>query len=54
MSLIGQQEIQRIRLRELGFQPKRWQLVLNTVPFLLAAKINEPGFSLSQAKGASE
>lgn len=41
MASIGQQEMQIIRLRELGFQPTRWQLILNTVPFLLAAKFHE-------------
>lgn len=47
MSSIGQKEIQLIRLRELGFQPTRWQLILNTVPFLLAAKFHELSFRLS-------
>src|SRR5450759_633160 len=32
MPSIGQQEMQLIRRRELGFQPTRWQLILNTVP----------------------
>lgn len=41
MSSIGQQEIQIIRHRELGFRPKRWQLLLNTMPFLLAARFHE-------------
>jgi Glycosyl transferase family 2 len=41
MPSIGQQEMQLIRRRELGFQPTRWQLILNTVPFLLAAKFHE-------------
>ena len=41
MSSIGQEEIQFIRFRELGYQPARWQLILNTVPFLLAAKFHE-------------
>jgi len=41
MSSIGQQEIRLIRHRELGFQPTRWQLILNTVPFLLASKLHE-------------
>lgn len=41
MSSIGQQEIRIIHRRELGFQPTRWQLILNTVPFLLAAKFYE-------------
>lgn len=46
LSSIGQQEIQRIRHRELGFQPTRWQLILNIVPFLLAAKLHELCFYL--------
>lgn len=41
MSSIGQEEIRIIRHRELGFQPTRWQLILNTAPFLLAAKFHE-------------
>lgn len=44
--LIGQQEIRRIRHRELGFQPTRWQLISNIVPFLLAAKLHELCFYL--------
>lgn len=43
---IGQQEIRTIRRRELGFQPTRWQLILNTLPFLLAAKSHELSFKL--------
>jgi len=50
MSSIGQQEIQRLRLRELGFQPTRWQLILNTIPFLLAAKLHELGFIFRLAR----
>lgn len=46
MSSIGQQEIRIIRHRELGFQPTRWQLILNTAPFLLAAKFYELSFKL--------
>ena len=41
MSSIGQEEIRFIRLRELGFKPTRWQLILNTVPFLLSSKFHE-------------
>ncbi len=41
MSSIGQQEIQLIRRRELGFQPTRWQVIFHTLPFLLAAKFHE-------------
>ena len=41
ISSIGQQEIQLIRCRELGFLPTRWQIILNTAPFLLAAKFYE-------------
>jgi glycosyltransferase involved in cell wall biosynthesis len=41
MSSIGQDEIRLIRIRELGFQPARWQLIINTLPFLLAAKLHE-------------
>jgi hypothetical protein len=54
MSSIGRQEIQLIRRRELGFQPTRWQLILNTVPFLLAAKFHELclGFSPGRRIGA--
>jgi len=46
MSSIGQQEIRIIRRRELGFHPTRWQLILNTAPFLLAAKFHELSFKL--------
>ena len=46
MSSIGQEEIRIIRLRELGFQPTRWQLILSTVPFLLSAKFHELGIRL--------
>lgn len=46
MSSIGQHEIRAIRRRELGFQPTRWQLILNTVPFLLAARFYELSLKL--------
>lgn len=39
MLLIGQQDTRSIQRRELGFQPVRWQSILNCAPFLLAAKI---------------
>lgn len=50
LSSIGQEEIRIIRLRELGFQPARWRVILNTAPFLLAAKFSELclGFSLER------
>ena len=51
MSSVGQQEIQIIRRRELGFQPTRWQLILNTVPFLLVAKFHELGLSMERRIG---
>lgn len=38
---IGQQEIQAIRFRELGFQPTKIQVIINTFPLLLAAKFYE-------------
>jgi glycosyltransferase involved in cell wall biosynthesis len=41
MTLTGQNEMKRLRYRELGFQPTRWQLVTSIVPFLLIAKLNE-------------
>ncbi len=41
MSAVGQKEMGDIRFRELGFRPTRWQLMLNTAPFLLAAKFRE-------------
>jgi glycosyltransferase involved in cell wall biosynthesis len=44
ISSIGQQEMQLLRRRELGFQPTPRQVILNTAPFLLAAKFYE--FSL--------
>lgn len=50
MSSIGQQEIQIIRYRELGFRPTRWQLILNTMPFLMAAKFHELGLGLGLGK----
>lgn len=46
LSSIGQQEIRRIRHRELGFQPTRCQLIPNILPFLLAAKLHELCFYL--------
>lgn len=52
MSSIGHEEIKFIRLRELGFQPTRWQLILNTAPFLLAAKLYEIFFHLGIKRGA--
>lgn len=51
MSSIGQEEIRLIRFRELGFQPARWQLILNTLPFLLAAKLHEILFCCGIKKG---
>lgn len=41
MSSIGEEEMRIIRRRELGFQPTRRQVILNTLPFLLAAKFRE-------------
>jgi len=41
MVSVGRQEIQKIRQRELGFYPERWLLILNIMPFLLAAKFYE-------------
>lgn len=41
ISSIGQQEIQVIRRRELGYQPTRFDVILNTAPFLMAAKVRE-------------
>lgn len=48
---IGQQEIQKIRHRELGFQPTRWQLIANIVPFLLVAKFHELSYRLCLVRG---
>jgi glycosyltransferase involved in cell wall biosynthesis len=52
MSSIGQEEIQIIRRRELGFQPTRRQLILNTAPFLMAAKFHELGIKLGLARSS--
>lgn len=51
MFSIGQEEIRAIRSRELGFQPARWQLIINTLPFLLAAKFKELCLSLGFTRG---
>jgi len=53
MSSIGQDEIRQIRFRELGFQPARWQLILNTLPFLLVAKLHEIFFRCAIKKSDS-
>lgn len=54
ISSIGQQEIQIIRCRELGYQPTRLEVILNTAPFLLAAKVREliHSFVFRRFKGA--
>ena len=38
---IGREEIQKIRSRELGFEPTQWQITLNTISFLISAKFCE-------------
>lgn len=48
LSSVGQQEIQSLRHSELGFQPSRWQLILNILPFLLSAKCHELSLKLRQ------
>lgn len=48
---IGQQEIKKIRHRELGCQPTRWQLIANIAPFLLAAKFHELIYKLCLVRG---
>ena len=43
MSTVGESEIQKLRLRELGFNPPRLQVQLNAAPFLLKARLCEIG-----------
>ena len=41
MPSTGQEEMQKLHLRELGFLPSHRQVILNILPYLLAAKIHE-------------
>lgn len=43
MTSVGQQEMQMLRRRSLGYTPTRWQLIFNTVPFLLRTRLLEIG-----------
>ena len=43
MTSIGQQEMDILRRRALGYTPTRFQLILNTVPFLLRTRLLEIG-----------
>jgi GT2 family glycosyltransferase len=52
LTSLGHQEMQLIRLRELGFQPGRWQINANIASFLLAAKLNEIRYRFCQKIGA--
>lgn len=51
---IGEQEMQKIRKRELGYHPTRKQLILNIIPFLLAAKYYEIRYRLLKSLGGSK
>lgn len=53
MSTVGQQEIDDIHLRELGFLPTRRQLILHTLPYLLAARCRELGTALALRPGVA-
>lgn len=46
MSSSGNEEMQRLRCRVLGFSPTRWHLILNTAPYVLAAKLHEIKYKL--------
>lgn len=46
MASIGKEEMQRLHCRELGFIPTRWQRIMRTAPYLLAAKLHELSFKL--------
>jgi glycosyltransferase involved in cell wall biosynthesis len=43
MTSVGQQEMQILRRRALGYAPTRWQLIMNTIPFLLRTRLLEIG-----------
>ncbi len=43
MTSVGQQEMQILRRRSLGYTPTRLQLIFNTVPFLLRTRLLEIG-----------
>ena len=43
MTSIGQQEMQILRRRALGYAPTRLQLIFNTIPFLLRTRLIEIG-----------
>jgi len=43
MSSVGQQEMQLLRRRALGYAPTRLQLIMNTIPFLLRTRLLEIG-----------
>lgn len=54
MPSIGQQEIQLIRLRELGYMPTRLQLIINTLPYFLSARLHEVGFMFDMYRSKHE
>lgn len=41
ISSIGRQEMEVIRRRELGYNPSRWRMILNVLPYLLLARFRE-------------
>jgi glycosyltransferase involved in cell wall biosynthesis len=51
MSSVGQIEMEKLRLRELGFIPTRWQLMKRTIPFLLLARTMELIYSVRAMLG---
>jgi hypothetical protein len=53
MASLGQQEMQLIRRRELGYEPTKMQLRLNTLPYLLSAKLHEVGFTFGMNRNFS-
>ncbi|MBW8457604.1 MAG: glycosyltransferase [Thiobacillus sp.] len=53
MSSIGQQEIQMIQQRELGYVPTMLQLILNTLLYLLSARFREVGLMFDMNRNVS-
>lgn len=52
MSSTGQEEIQKLRYRELGFLPARREVIFNTLPYLLAARFLELNANLGITRNA--
>jgi glycosyltransferase involved in cell wall biosynthesis len=52
ISSVGLQEMQLLRKRELGYVPTRLQMILNTLPYLLRARLLELRFRAGAGRGA--